>query len=430
MSESQFGTNANRERKRVMYEGVDIIREGMPVAYNYDTTDNINGINTGVDPVVKSGTTAEGGQNEGKFQRVELCTVANAAFFAGVVAGTSFAGLTGTGQLWIDIYVANGSIVPVRTDKSITIKDKLYLEAGQQTVVNDSTAMPCIGVAVETVDKSAAAGIVLAKINAIKACDEVETVTSSSRTAVQLPTADIWDNFNLKELRENPFAGSLYEADFRRNSDFAMDSFIDATYAATAAGKTPTEGIYPGSEAVGDLVLFSTTDNQAAEMQVPCPIVVSGGKKWGFECRVKVSEVTAAQNNFFGLMVAALSAGNKISDTGVLADVGALGFQKKEGDPDIIDFVYDENSQTQNEHDPDYATLVLGTYVTLGMYFNGTTIQGYLDGVLTGTAISAVDIAAADFPTGAVMVPTLAVKAGDAADYTTNIDWIRVAQEG
>jgi hypothetical protein len=190
MSESQFGTNANRQRKRVMYEGTDIIREGMPVAYNYNTLDNVNGLDTGVNPNIKRGTTTEGGANEGKFQRVELCTADNAEFFAGVVAGTSFAGLEGTGNMWIDIFVANGSIVPVRTDKSITIKDALFLEASSQEVVNDALALPRIGTAVETIDRSSVTGLVLAKVNAVAGVGALGAYASASN-APALATGDI-----------------------------------------------------------------------------------------------------------------------------------------------------------------------------------------------------------------------------------------------
>jgi hypothetical protein len=424
MAFASFGTESQARRKKVYYEGTDTIYEGMPVAYNYDTTTNI----LGWDPEdeEKSSTTAEGYQNEGKFLRVELCTAVNAFAFAGVVAGASYAGLDG--PRWIDIFVPNGAIVPVRTDKSITIKDRLYLEASANTVVNDAAALPCIGVAMETVDRSSAAGIVLAKLEPVVASNNVDEVTAHSRTAVQLPTAAIWQNFDLDTLRRNPFAGALLEADYKRPADFAFNSFIDATYAASAGGKTPTEHVRPGVDASGALVLFTTTDNQAAELQYQCPITTTGAGKWAFECRVKVSEITNAQNNFFGLAIPQSLVGNLIGDTGAIADGGAIGFQKKEGDPDVIDFVYDKASQSQNEHDDDYVTLVADTYITLGMYYDGATIQGYLNGVASGTAISAVDIAAADFPAATVMLPALAVKAGHADDYTTSVDWIRVAQ--
>ena len=423
MSESQFGSEALLQRKRVLYEGTDIIREGMPVAYNYDTTNNINGMDTGVNPLVKRGTTTDGGQNEGKFQRVELCTLANAAFFAGVVAGTSFAGITGTGALWIDIYIANGAFMPVRTDKSITREDKLYLEAGEQTVVNDATAMPCIGVAVETVDRSSIAGIVLAKVDGIKACDEVDTVTASSRTAVQLPTDDIWKNFNLKELRDNPFSGTLVEADFRRGEDIPANVYSDAT-----------ANISVNSEAVGAAQLLGSADNDAVEIQYAGPILANGGKKWAFEARLKTNTVTADDIGFFlGLLAGQELTGDLIADNGAaLIDSNALGFQSFHADSTGVDAVYVAVGETPIIHDADVKTMVINTYFTLGMYYDGTDIQIYVDGVNTGDPILAADIIAGgdDFPEDAVMVPTLCTKNGAAEDDVVIYDWARFAQEG
>ena len=112
----------------------------------------------------------------------------------------------------------------------------------------------------------------------------------------------------------------------------------------------------------------------------------------------------------------------------ITSDGDFVGFVRFAADGDIWDFIYDEASQTTNVHDDDYHTAVADTYVVLGMYFNGTTIQGYINGTATGTAISAADIAAADFPTAAVVVPTLAVKGDNAADFDYTVDWIRVAQ--
>jgi hypothetical protein len=42
--------------------------------------------------------------------------------------------------------------------------------------------------------------------------------------------------------------------------------------------------------------------------------------------------------------------------------------------------------------------------------------------------MTAVDIAIADFPAGLILVPTIALKAGHADDFTVTVDWIRVAQ--
>ena len=252
---------------------------------------------------------------------------------------------------------------------------------------------------------------------------EVAASSARSRAATALPTAAIWNNFNLTEMRRNPFAGSLLELDFTHGENAPAEQFADAASVID---------VRPGTAGEGTLTLFTTTDNQAAEVQWPaCPITSSGGVAWALEARIKTSQIANTEAGFFiGLMAGDTAlAGDLIADDASLADVGAIGFQSKEADGDIIDIVYDKAGQTQNEHDDDFHTLVADTYVTLGLYFNGTTIQGYLNGVLAGTAISAADIVAADFPGADVLVPTLCMKEGTgAADVTVTLDWIRVAQ--
>lgn len=164
MALPQMGTNSAARRKWVYFEGTDTIYEGMPVCYNFDTTDNILGWSGSA----ASGTTAEGGQNEGKFMRVELPTATNLQFFAGVVAGTAKAGLAG--PCWLDIYEANGAIVPVRTNVSCTVGvTALAIKAATAYFTNPiyggSTASAVLmALANETVDRSSTTGLVLAKL--------------------------------------------------------------------------------------------------------------------------------------------------------------------------------------------------------------------------------------------------------------------------
>jgi len=251
---------------------------------------------------------------------------------------------------------------------------------------------------------------------------EVAADSARSRAATALPTAAIWGNFNLVEMRRNPFAGSLLECDFVRG-EIADDIFQgDATAAVFNL---------PGTGGIGEMVLFTSDDNEEAAVQWNCPIVVSGGNSWALEACVKVENITNAMATcVLGLMFrTAEQAGDVVADNGAaLTDGDFVGFVRFAADGDIWDFIYDEGGQTTNVHDDDYHTAEADTYVTLGMYFNGTTIQGYINGVATGTAISAEDIAAADFPTAAVVVPTLAVKGDNAADFDFTVDWIRVAQ--
>jgi hypothetical protein len=145
------------EKKRVLYEGTSVIYEGMPLCYNYDSTTNIDGY----DKTDGAGTTTdEGHQNEGKYNRVEDPVTANLAFFAGVVAGSDWSGKTGTGGIWLDIYVPNGAVVPVRTDASTTVGVTLLGIANGSTLC--ASGGRAIALAMETVDRSTDNDIVLA----------------------------------------------------------------------------------------------------------------------------------------------------------------------------------------------------------------------------------------------------------------------------
>ncbi|MEN6336089.1 MAG: hypothetical protein ABFE01_17690 [Phycisphaerales bacterium] len=247
-------------------------------------------------------------------------------------------------------------------------------------------------------------------------------VSERSRAATAMPTEAIWSNFNLTGMRSHPFSGSLLDCDFTHGEHPPEARFADTSSVIN---------VLPGTAGEGILTIFATADNEAAEVQwTGCPITVSGGAAWALEARVKASQIANTKGGWFlGLMVAAAApSGDLIVDAGTLQTEGSIGFQNKEGDGDILDLVYDTTGQAQNEHDDDYVTLVADTYNVLGLYCNGTTIQGYVDGVLTGTAISAADIAAADFPAGLIMVPTFCLKNAAADDVTITLDWIRVAQ--
>jgi len=405
--------------KRVFFEGTDELKAGYQLCYNVDA---VRAADTNQNITAKTAADEYGE----RAVRVEKPTAANLKNYAGTVT-EDFGGVTGPRSIEIYVPTRRGQAINVFSSANATINvTPLYLVAG--SFIAQSSGSVRIGTAIQTIDRSSTNGSIQATFTGPAELN-AEIVSANSRAVTALPTAAIWDNFPLAELRRNPFAGSLLEADFKRGNEFPANNFIDATYAASAAGKTLTEQMKLGVSAIGELIFFTTTNDQGAECMFPCPITVSGGKKWAFEIRVAPLNVDdTTNNNFVGLMLASALAGDLIADGATLQAEGSLGFQRKEADGDVIDFVYDETGQTQNEHDPDYVVPVAATYNTLGMYFNGTTIQGYADGVALGTAISAADIAAADFPTAKVFNPVIALKAGDATDFSLSVDWIRVAQ--
>lgn len=170
MSLPTWALDPKAKRITVYYEGSQTIREGMPLCYNYNTTDNWTGAGaitalTTATNLTETGTTAEGSQNEGKFIRVEDPSETNLRWFAGVVAGSGHTGQVGPRAL--DIYIPNGAIVPVRTSANCVVGlTSLGIgTAGQylEPVTGDGDPMPC-AVAVETIDRSGTAGLVLAKV--------------------------------------------------------------------------------------------------------------------------------------------------------------------------------------------------------------------------------------------------------------------------
>ncbi len=167
---TSFGTNiVEAQRKRVWYTGDSTIREGMPLCYDFDTTDNILGYDKAAGGLpgcqTTPNTTAEGNQNEGKYLRVEDPVAEdNQQWLAGYVAGTSEAGKAG--PRWLDIFVPNGAIIPVRTDASCTVGVTILGLADGETLLQlayGSDDPMCCAIAMETVDRSQASGIVLAK---------------------------------------------------------------------------------------------------------------------------------------------------------------------------------------------------------------------------------------------------------------------------
>jgi hypothetical protein len=366
--------------------------------------------------------------------RVEVPTLANAKNFAGVIDnGESFVVANGaTQKISIIVPSKRGQKINIFTDQSCT-QDTTLLSLKAGHVAGASTSGPVIARALQTVDRSSTNGLVQAEFFGLgeeAQMGSANLFTASSRTAVQLPTAGIWNNFPIAEMRKNPFLGKLYESDFR-HGEALPPHFADATYAAAALGKTPVEGIYPGLADVGELVLFSTEDNGAAELQWPVPIDIAGGGIWAFEVRIKCVNITTEKGSWFaGLNTPANLAGNLQVDGGATpAAVSDIGFNTDAAATAALDTTYLLTGQSRNTHAAGIHTLVANTYVTLGLYYNGTDILQYVNGVNVGTDILGTgDMDQADFPLAAILVPSINMKGAHADDYSVTVDWIRVAQ--
>ena len=140
----------------------------------FDTTTNVLGYDKGAGghPECQSTptTTAEGNQNEGKFLIVEKPYSDNLLWFAGVVAPGSWCNksIAATSYEWVEIFIPNGAIVPVRTDIECTVGVTiLALESDSRelTVPLSATQGRPVAIAVEDIDRSSDAGLTLARLD-------------------------------------------------------------------------------------------------------------------------------------------------------------------------------------------------------------------------------------------------------------------------
>lgn len=407
--------NPRAHRVRVYYEGTDTIVQGMPLCYNHDTTTNWFGGSVARTPaanageVTESSTTAEGSQNEGKYIRVENPSAANARFFAGVVAPGSWAGTSGPKEL--DIYIPNGATVPVRTDRSVTINDKMYLEHGQLTLINAVGSGEAVGFFDETIDRSSTAGLALARLERPAMAD----FPAPSTLGIGLsPT--LWQG-----------APSDAELSSPGNAIGYFNDFMDEVDATTGDGWTLTQSNSTGVIAVEAVaaggVLQVNSEGAAEDDSINaqlknCAVKPAAGVNTWFEARVKVSD--DAQQYFIGLA----AVDTTLMATGALDDtVDKVGFYHEAASTALkISSVTARTSA--DDKTADVADVVDDTWMTLGFKITGiTTVDFYVNGVLVESGALTANV-----PNAGIC---FSVFAGyQAGAEIVSVDWVKLVTNG
>jgi len=405
--------NPRAHRVRVYYEGTSTIKEGAPLSYNYDTTTNWFGGSVSIGAVTASTTTAEGSQNEGKYIRVEDVTADNQEFFAGVVAKGGWVGKAGPRTL--DIYVPNGAIVPIWTDKSVAIKDPLYLEHGQLTLVNATQVGMGhrVGVCVETIDRSSTAGLALARLDGISSSES----TVVNGTLGVGPSEDLWEDCPWDEIAKNPGLGIVY-----------FDDFMGPANLVTAEGWTITQVTTgtlslvasEGGELKFDSAGSTTADDGVQAQLLNCRFLPVAGKTIWFEARVKMNDAT--DQYFIGLA----ATDTTLIASGVIDDVSdKCGFFHHAASTDNKISSITARAAA-DDATADVATNTDATYMTVGFRISGlTSVEFYVNGVLVETGSTAANI-----PNAAMCLSGVAQIEGTGADAEMSVDWVKIAQLG
>lgn len=406
---ADFGTNAQAlRRKRVSYEGTNTIYEGMLLSYNHDATANILGWDKGNSQV--GSTTAEGNQNEGKFKLVEEPSLANQNFVAGVVAGASEAGKVG--PRWLDIYVPNGAIVAVRTNKSVSINDKAYLDPGLNTVSNEGVnGGPVIGVFIETVDRSSVAGLALCKLTGPNVAD----YSAASTLGVGYSPA-LWGDCPIDAIKSDPGKGIIYEDDFLGAANLVSTEGWTITQVTTG---TLSLVASVGGELKADSAGNTTADDGVQAQLLGCRFLPAAGTNIWFEARVKMNDAT--DQYFIGLA----ATDTTLIASGVLDDASdKVGFYHEAASTD--DKISSVTARTTaDDKTADVADNADGTYMTVGFKITGlTSVEFYVDGVLVETGVTVANI-----PNAAMCLSLCAQIEGTGADAELSVDWVRIAQD-
>ncbi len=255
------------------------------------------------------------------------------------------------------------------------------------------------------------------------------------------PSGAIWGQMPLEDIILHG-RGRYYYNDFTVNaptfaSATAQDGMI--TYQDTGVTIKPIatdeNGVLQiaGADASNDegSIQFGVTTAVYAK------VASTSGKKMAFEMRVKNNGSALTDAAFFcGLAEEASAVADILVDsTGVLKTTADfLGFRTLCASPSEIDTIYQKASQTPVEPDDNAGTLVLDTWIKLGLVFDPTdsakAIRYYIDGVeVASVAASALDDAT--FPDGEEMALLVATKKGDSSTTVEKkfaIDWVRFAQ--
>ncbi len=168
----------------------------------------------------------------------------------------------------------------------------------------------------------------------------------------------------------------------------------------------------------------ATTGNTGAAFM----IVENSGKKLWYETRV-VFHGSAATENMYCIGLLDSAADDILTDnTGAEAVTDGFYFRVLAATPTKIDTAVNQ-SGTETEVKNEAATLVQGTAITLGMYFDGvTTLTFYIDRVALADTVTIGD--AGNIPNDVGLTPVFGLKDGAVGTANTRLyaDYIKVVQ--
>lgn len=250
------------------------------------------------------------------------------------------------------------------------------------------------------------------------------------------PSWNIWHDCPVMDIISDPGIGYGFTDDFTQWATPALTwtSVIERAGWHVFGGATGT--FLPDEALGGGLAILTSASNEASVItKTPCYNITSlGGALW-FEARVKTSTITASELGLFvGLMdTTTVTATIPLGATSTLGSINLVGFHKPETNTTAFDTSYRADGVTAVEVNSDVGTLVVDTYIKLGMKFTpsdagAATLRFYIDNVEQATKKTIPNATGTDFPSDVNMGPVLAVQGVIADDESMTVDWVRCYQ--
>jgi len=234
-----------------------------------------------------------------------------------------------------------------------------------------------------------------------------------------------------------PF-GNIHMLDPRKYSVYFQDFTGPLLAAATAAAATVVEAgisivastnatasVTTDAGAIDGALKFTTTaaDNEQCLLQTPSGgFTMTSGKKFFMEAKFEITHVTGdiAQNEIFiGLATFAATTSFYASDGTARTFDDGIGWDSPDATADLNFIVGVGDAYDTTAHVSTYAT---ATWYTLGIYYDGTTITLYTNGVAVKT------LTPDQIPT-TIVGPTIYMKTGEAKVHTLLVDYLLVVKE-
>lgn len=277
------------------------------------------------------------------------------------------------------------------------------------------------------------------------------------------PTANLWRGFDFSAIDSDPGIGNHVWNEFdgagylpapaaAYNQPFGnCDLFCDGTTVGNqiiggsgGPGSSVINTTTPRLSALGVFTIDSAgtaVDNEATVLTQNSGLILNSGTRLAaMEARIRVSTITTALREIFiGLI------GSNVSPTTIIpltttddlldTECGLIGFHGLASGA-LMDFKFDQVSQTAVTHLASAATLVVDAWIKLGIRYDrvyesnsARRVSIWVDGAPLTTYITDTLATGATFPKSVGMNLCLAVKARSTTDYgTVQMDWWRAAQ--